>query len=423
MSNHGHDPDRVDWLDLGPDPDEDRKPVDRRRRYLWYGGSAGLVVVALLLAQTQHRTNQSVTSAGSPSRTPSSSPASSTPASSGPSVDPTPSMTAPSAGFATAGQPAAPQADPKIISLGYPLPNVPHDWELFALGSDVVIRIQLALGRITTTPAPASSSDFSSAFLVGSDRVLVRSPGNAAGYVVRDGKRPTDLPAALQGADVMLPGPDRQHLWMNKHPGDLAELVLVNLEGKPTGVTIKVPPQGYVQGPDGAGYVLLTALGGTYDARPGKVHRITSGALRASGPTRWLTAECDDSLSCAQVVIDSVTGARHSLDTPVDSADQNTGTISPDGKTAALLRPPDSVSGNGIQLLDLDSGAIQLVNVTAPEGIPLVPRWAWSPDSRWIFVTDAGGRVIIINRRTGQATPLRTQLPQVHQLALRHKGS
>ena len=423
MSNDDHDSGRVDWLDLGPDPDEGRKPVDPRRRYLWYGGFAGLVVVALLLAQTQRRTNQTATSAGSPSRTASSSPASSTPASSGPSVDPTPEVTPPSGAFPTVGPPVAPQGDPKVISLGHPLLNVPSDWELFALGSGVVIRIQLALGRITTTPVPASTSDFPSVFLVGSDRVIVNSPNTAARYVVRDGKRPTDLPAALQGVDVMLRGPDRQHLWANEHPGDPTELTLVNLDGKPTGATIKVPLYGYVQGSDGAGYVLLSGLGGTYDARPGKVRRITSGTLRASGPTRWLVAECDDSLSCAHVVIDSATHTRHSLDTPIDSAEPNTGTISPDGRTAALLRPPDGVTGNGIELLDLDSGAMEPVEVIPPESNPLGPQWVWSPDSRWLFVTDTSGRVIIVNRRTGQATPLRTQLPQVSQLAMLHNGS
>src|SRR3712207_269281 len=108
---------------------------------------------------------------------------------------------------------------------------------------------------------------------------------------------------------------------------------------------------------------------------------------------------------------------------PIDSVEPNSGTISPDGKTAALLRPPDGVSGYGIQLLDPNSGAIELVDVVPPESNPLGPQWVRSPDSRWLFVTDAGGRVIIVNRRTGRATPLRTELPQVRQLALRHRGS
>jgi hypothetical protein len=417
VSNPRDEPGDADWLDLGPDPDEGRKPPDPRHRYLWYGGAAGLVVVALLLAQTQHRTDRAAAPAGSPSRT-----ASSSPASSGSFANPTPSVTAPSDELSTAGLPAAPRGDPPTVTrLGRPLLDVPADWELFALGPGVLIRIQLALGRVTSTPAPTPAIDFPPVFVVGSDRVIVASPDDTARYVVRDGKPAADLPVALQGATLILPGPDQRHLWTNQRAGDLNGLALVNLDGKPTGVTIDVPPYGSVQGSDGGGYVLLTSIGGSYHAQPGEVHRITNGTLLASGPTRWLTIECNDKLSCANVVIDHATHARHFLDTPVESANENSGTISPDGKTAALLLPSDGISGNGIKLLDLESGAGKPVNVTPPApGNSLGPQWAWSPDSRWLFVTDAAGRVIVINRRTARATPLGTQLVPVTALAFRH---
>jgi hypothetical protein len=350
VSNPRDEPGDADWLDLGPDPDEGRTPPNPRHRYLWYAGATGLVVVALLLAQTQHRTNRAAT----PART-----VSSSPASSGSFANPTPSVTAPSDGLSTAGLPAAPLGEPPTVTrLGHPLLKAPADWELFALGQGVVIRIQLALGRVTTTPVPTPSSDFPPVFVVGSDRVIVASPDDSARYVVRDGKPAADLPAALQSAGLILPGPDQRHLWTNQRADDLNGLALVDLDGKPTGVTIDVPPYGSVQGSDGGGYVLLTSIGGSYDAQPGEVHRITNGTLLASGPTRWLTVECNDSLSCANVVIDHATHARHFLDTPVESANENSGKISPDGRTAALLLlPSDGISGNGIKLLDLESGA------------------------------------------------------------------
>jgi hypothetical protein len=425
VSKHQDEPDRVDWLDLGPDPDEGRQPADPRRRYLWYGGAAGLVVVALLLAQTQHRTNQAATSAGSPSRT-----ASSSPAPSGSFVDPTAEETAPSDALSTTGPTVAPPSGPpRVTNVGHPLLDVPVGWELFALAPGVVIRIQLALGRITTTPVPvtvtATPSDFPPTFVIGPDRILVSTADSTTGYVVRDGKPPTDLPVLLQSGALMVPGPDQQHLWTNQRVGDPYGLMLVNLDGKPTGVTMKVPPLGAVQGSDGAGYLLLMSIGGNYDARPGSVHRITSGLLLASGPTRWLVVECeDDSLSCANVVIDRATGARRRLTSPIVSADSYSGTISPDGRTAALPVPHDGTSGNGIQLLDLDSGAELPVNVTPqPISTPLGPRWVWSPDSRWLFVTDAAGRVIIVNRGTGRATPLGAGLVPVTDLGFRHGAS
>jgi hypothetical protein len=426
VSNYDHDPGRVDWLDLGPDPDEGRKPADPRRRYLWYGAAAGLVVVALLLTQTQHGTNRAATSPRSPSATGTSSAQSrtlsSSPVSSGSFVDPPPTSVSASPGGLSGGLTTGARLAPaKVTNLGHPLLDVPADWELFAWGPDVVVRIQLALGRITTTAVPVSGRNAPVVFLVGSDRVLVRSLDDTTGYVVRDGKRAAELPLSLQHGAWMLPGPDQQHLWLDLPGTEQYVLALLTLDGSPTGVTIEVPAGTGVQGPDGAGYLLLAGIGGVYDVRPGSVHRITTGVLLAGGPTRWLTVECDDSLSCANVVIDRRSGARHSLDTPVYSLAPNSGTISPDGRTAAMLLLHDGISSGGIHLLDLDSGADRSIDVTPPGGEnQMSPQLVWSPDSRWLFVTDAGGRVMIINRATGVAKPLGTRLPPLTQLALRH---
>lgn len=57
-------------------------------------------------------------------------------------------------------------------------------------------------------------------------------------------------------------------------------------------------------GPDGAGYLIVYAAGGTYDLRPGSTRRITTGQLLAMGPTGWLTLECDDQLRCFTMAVD-----------------------------------------------------------------------------------------------------------------------
>ncbi|MDQ1739938.1 MAG: hypothetical protein QOE53_1590, partial [Pseudonocardiales bacterium] len=393
-------------------------------RYLWYGAAAGLVVLALVLTRTQHGTNRAAPSSRSSSVTgPASAPSrtlSSSPASSGSFVDPPPtSVTASSNGLST-GLPAG-VGPVQVTTLGHPLLDVPADWELFAQGPGVVVRIQLALGRITTTPVPVLTGEAPVAFVVGPDRVFVRALENAPGYVVRDGKRPTELPLLLQQAFSMWPGPDQKHLWTQQPGGEQNQLALLNLDGSSTGVTIDVPTEANVLGSDGGGYLLLAASGGIYDARPGGAHRITSGGLLASGPTRWLVHECDDSLSCADVVIDRASGAHRRVKIPVGSVDLNSGMLSPDGRTAAMLVPSDGISASSIQLLDLDSGAALpvLVNISAPE-FQLGPQWAWSPDSRWLFVADTAGRVIIIDRGTGRATPLRTRLAPINRLVLRH---
>ncbi len=44
---------------------------------------------------------------------------------------------------------------------------------------------------------------------------------------------------------------------------------------------------------------------------------------------------------------------------------------------------------------------------------------AWSPDSRWLFVAAADGKLLAVNARTGQAKSLGVTLPAVSQVAIR----
>jgi len=148
------------------------------------------------------------------------------------------------------------------------------------------------------------------------------------------------------------------------------------------------------------------------------MHRITSGTLLAVGPTRWLTLECDESYHCASVVIDRATGARRMLNTSLDSFEQNAGAISPDGRTAALLRP-NGMGTSNVHLLDLVTGADRLTGVTTSSDQTLGGRtFVWSPDSRWLFVTDGASRVLAINR-AGRTIELNVHVGTLGQLALR----
>lgn len=406
---HRDEPDGVDWLDLGPDPDGGKSPRDPRRNYLWYGAAAVAVVLALVLTRAQHGTTRTATSTGSPSRTATPSP----PATSASSVAPadsgsfvTPSTLAPF----PSGSPVA------VRNAGHRFLDVPADWELFARGSGFVLRIQLAAGRITRTEVPQGTADFPVTFLVGADRVLVRPQDDSPSAVVPDGKSAAAMPASFLSGMSLLPGPDLRHVWAEQGSG----LALLTLDGRPTGTTIDLPPSASVQGSDGAGYVLLSGTGGTYAARPGAVHRVTSGLLLANGPTRWLTVECDDSFACTNVVTDRATGAHHTLDTVVDSNQSSVGRISPDGRTAALPRFDGGVTNDGIDLLDLGSGLHRSIEVSPNTADQTGPSIVWSPDSRWLFAIDRTDRVMVVNRATGKVAPLEVGLPPVAQLGLRH---
>ena len=79
-----------------------------------------------------------------------------------------------------------------------------------------------------------------------------------------------------------------------------------------------------------------------------------------------------------------------------------------------------------MHLIDLQTGAVSDLNVSLGQpggGLPLGGAneysMAWSPDGRWLFVAAAGGKLIAVDPRTGQAESLGVSLPAVDQAAIR----
>ena len=167
-------------------------------------------------------------------------------------------------------------------------------------------------------------------------------------------------------------------------------MTLVGFDGTPTGTLdhVAVVDAGRVSA-DGAGYLLFGGTGGVYDARPSGITRITTGDLLATGPTTWLTDECDAQFRCATTVINRA----HRRPAHAQRADRrssaNGGVISPDGTTAAVLEGDDAAAG---------PAAPDQPGAPAPTGRPtltLDPNlnyqdglFVWSPDSHWLFATN-----------------------------------
>lgn len=317
-----------------------------------------------------------------------------------------------------AGPATAATSTVTVTERGRPLLDVPVDWELFGQGPGVVVRMELGRGRITRTWVPELGSASPIFFVVGQDRAIVHPMDWVPGYVVHDGKPATRLPPALNQAASMLPGPDPLHLWAETAAGAGSALTLLTLDGRPAGVQIPIPQDATVQASDRAGNALMFGIGGMYDARPDGMHRITSGTLLAVGPTRWLTLECDERYRCAGVVIDRASGARRALKTPLDSYEQNAGAVSPDGRMAALLQP-NGVGGSNMHLVDLIADADRVTSVTTNSNQTLGGRaFVWSPDSRWLFVTNGAGQVRAVNR-AGRSVTLDVGVGRLDQVALR----
>ena len=332
----------------------------------------------------------------------------------------------PPAAAASGGTPAAAAPAPVVVTeLGRRLLGATGSWELFGLAGGEVVRIQPAQGRITRTMIPPLLSTGPVSFLAGPGQVIIRPLDFVPGYLVPDGRPARELRGVLGNGGPVFPGPAPGQVWVPAGSGDHVSLSLARMDGTTLGASYPVPGGDsslMAALADGGGYVLVPGAGGWYDARPGAFHLVTTGAVAAVGPTRWLAVECHGKTHCAPVVIDSASGARRIL--PGNAlpwwhagADIFPGTISPDGSTAAVF----GTSTAGIptlHLIDLTSGADDQLAV---QGSPGAGAMAWSPDSRWLFAAASpvqARTLIAVNARTRRAADLGVTLPQVSQVAV-----
>jgi hypothetical protein len=344
-----------------------------------------------------------------------------------------PSPVAPSGVPATAAVPAGP---PSIVPRQTPssappgpvvttengapfLVGAPANLEIFARGPEVVLRLQLAIGRVTATAVPDLNSTGPVALLAGSNAAIVRPLDSVAGYQIPDSGPAVPLTGLLADGGTALPGPDPAHVWIETDAGATSGMQLVTLDGRADGPSIVAPAAAGTPSSDDAGYLLFASLDGFFAARPGSLHRVTTGPLMAVGPTRWLAEQCDDQLRCGLVVINRSTGTSRALSTPPGIYDLYGGQISPDGRTAAMIGITASSDAAQLHLLDLTTGADRAIPIAVDQTQSLqAGAFAWSPDSRWLFAID-NGAVSAIDRSTGQRQVIITGSVQLSQLAVR----
>jgi hypothetical protein len=347
-----------------------------------------------------------------------------------------------------------PQPPPPIgVSIvGHRMLGVTANWELFARGPDDLVRIRLAKGTVSVTYVPpllTANPDVS--FMIGQHEAVIRSTDIVPGYVVPDGAQARLLTWPLAGGGPLVPGPARaQAAWLTTGSPASPSLSLLTLGGHPIGPVIRFAPGG-PQLPatavsDGRGYVLVdTGSFTAYDAGPGW-DRAVPGTVVAVGPRAWLVVTCNPLYRhCHNEVVDSTNGARRTLPGPAAGYPYDffswppTGVIAPDGGIAAVAetasgQPTTSeIASHGgiaavlqsgreavltVHLINLRTGANR--NLGIPLGADLSDQsMVWSPDSRWLFVAAADGKLVAVNASTGKAELLPAPLPAVEQVAIR----
>jgi hypothetical protein len=325
------------------------------------------------------------------------------------------------------------------MSVGHSLLGVTAGWELFARGPDDLLRIQPAQGKISVTYVPPlMSASPQVSFVIGAHEAVIRSTDLVPGYVVPDGGQARLLTGPLAGGGPLIPGPaPAQTAWVISGAPTTPALSLVTLTGRLAGPTIRFQP-GAPQLPetavsDGRGYVLATSGSfSVYDAGPGW-DRPVPGTVVAVGPASWLVVACNAAYRhCHNEVVDIADGARRVVPGPVAGYPNfftwpPTGVIAPDGSSAAVTE--NGRDGQlAVHLINLQSGANRNLNIVLgasySNNLPLSAdlgdqSMVWSPDSRWLFVVAAGGKLVAVDARTGKAELLWTRLPAVSEVAIR----
>jgi hypothetical protein len=312
---------------------------------------------------------------------------------------------------------AAASSPVTVTEAGHRLLGVRAGWELLGYGPGRTVRVQLARGRITQTRLPPLDSTGPVSFVAGPSQMIIRPLDFVPGYLVPDGKPARLLRGMLGHGGALVPGPQPGEVWLHNSPGSLA---LVRLDGSKTGVSIPLPPGGWwLASTNGRGYVLLSGVGEIYDVWPGGSRRI-GGMLAAVGPTRWLTVNCNRPHRCADVVTNPATGTQHELGGPpiASVSAASPGVIAPDGATAAIFRvtPSGQVT---LHLLNLATGTDQQIAVRLNQGSVGAGTLAWSPDSRWLFVITAHGRLAAVNPGTLHVEGLGVRLPWLSKITTR----
>jgi hypothetical protein len=299
--------------------------------------------------------------------------------------------------------------------------GVTAGWQLVAYGPDGLIRIEPAAGRITRTAVPALSSGGPAFFLAGPGQAIIRPLDEVPGYLIPDGRRARPLTGLLASGGLVVPGPRPGQAWIQR--GYQARyLSLTWLDGRSAGRTMRLPRGAWASAPDGLGYAAVSGVAkadragpAVYDLRPDGLHRVP-GYLVAVGPHQWLTARCHHD-GCTPEVVDPATGAGRPLagQVPYDELGQ-AGVIAPDRTTAAVF----GINGSEVtlHLISLVTGAQEQVQVPLSPASASGQTLAWSPDSRWLFVVGAHGRLVAVRASTGLAQGLGAALPPVGDIAV-----
>lgn len=293
-------------------------------------------------------------------------------------------------------------------------------YEIIGLGPQGLVRLNPGRGTVIETAATANLTG-GAAVVAGRGFVIGGATDGSARYVFPDEQPARRTTNFLAQAAQFLSGPTLGQVWVVTQNGSGEQPVVraVDVDGTPVAASIPVPygaEEGFSFYADGTGQLVIAGLAGWYASGPTGLRRVTSGTLLAIGPTRWLTADCDDAGRCQLTVTDRSTGTRTVLPGSIPTDVYFPGLISPDGRWAALGTQRDHPGA--LTLVDLTTGRRRTAELEAQGPLP-AGQMVWSPDSRWLLGLDQRNGLVGVDPSTGRATPVAGDLPSLTAITVR----
>lgn len=283
-------------------------------------------------------------------------------------------------------------------------------YTLFVRTVDAVYRVRPRATAMILTKVPGLRSGGPVSFVPIRHGVLVHPWDAVPGYTVPDDG--PARPSTWEGG-VVLPGPDPDHVWIQAADGR-QRLTLTDAAGHRGTTMMRIPgPYEPLAVSDGQGYAIVSSTGGVYSLRPEGVNRIANGRLLAAGPAGVIVSRCDTHAVCHAVLLDQSFATVRSLPGISLQRQPPSGVISPDGTVAAMV---DGYNQR-LFLINLDTGRIAARTPLVINGG--TGHLVFSPDSRWLFAVDTGGRAHAVDVHTRKVRDLLPGLGGIRQLAVR----
>ncbi len=311
-----------------------------------------------------------------------------------PAAAPTPSTMAPAASTSGAVSSLARTTVPAYRELVLPARlSEPTAAVLYGLTVEgQLVRIEPDSGKVSIRQLELGGDVPDRTLLARSGGVVLLSPGQGSA-VVQDG--PAREPAELTGDFIQaFPAAGAREFWMWTGAfaiGDEIRRAVSrrDLDGDPMGAELVLPPFSQLLG-DGAGGLLITSIGGTYELalETGSPSRVSDGQVVGASATALVDLRCDDRLKCRWRVTDRATGEQRLLPQPPSAT-----TL-----TRFLYRHAAMSSDDRYLAYFDDTSQLSVVDLTTGEERKLgfansgycCSDPAWSPNGRWLFYTNVG---------------------------------